>query len=200
MNKFYLPLILILVAALSSCGALRVEKRHYRGGFYVDFNNNKTENVTPAAKEDVAVINEENPAPVNVTEESPKSTEAAAKPSEEQHNTQATKTSEKSSDSPEAISLNLPSVDQPSSDKTSVEEPASENNAAPDSDVMLIVLVILAIIIPPLAVYLKEGLTGRFWLILILSILGGGFFFYPVIGGLFLLAIILALLIVLDIM
>lgn len=41
-----------------------------------------------------------------------------------------------------------------------------------DSDVALLILVILAFILPPLAVYLFEGsLTSRFWLSLILSLL-----------------------------
>lgn len=69
-------------------------------------------------------------------------------------------------------------------------------------DANLIILVILAIILPPLGVYLKDGsITGLFWLTLILCLVGGGgilglgLYF----GGLYGLAAILALLRVFDI-
>lgn len=75
------------------------------------------------------------------------------------------------------------------------------SNNAPASDVMIIVLVILAIIIPPLAVFIFEGVTGRFWIDLILAILGWGAF--GLFGGIFwlcgLAAVIYALLIVLGV-
>lgn len=44
-----------------------------------------------------------------------------------------------------------------------------------EDSTMLIILVILAIVLPPLAVYLYEGVTNRFWLNLILALLGWGF-------------------------
>lgn len=75
------------------------------------------------------------------------------------------------------------------------------SNNAPASDVMIIVLVILAIIIPPLAVFIFEGVTGRFWIDLILAVLGWGAF--GLFGGIFwlcgLAAVIYALLIVLGV-
>lgn len=78
----------------------------------------------------------------------------------------------------------------------------SENSGA-SGDVMLILLVILAIILPPLAVFLFEGATGRFWITLILWLLGWGVGWYIFHGGLAglcsLVAIIFALLIVLGV-
>lgn len=78
-----------------------------------------------------------------------------------------------------------------------------ENKNRGGGSLPLILLIILAIFIPPLAVGLYEGITGRFWLVLILWLLAwglGGWFFGPHIGALFsLLAIILALLIVLGV-
>lgn len=69
-----------------------------------------------------------------------------------------------------------------------------------NSDVMLILLIILAIIIPPLAVFIYEGASTRFIIDLILAILGWGAF--GIFGGIFwlcgLAAIIYALLIVLG--
>ena len=68
--------------------------------------------------------------------------------------------------------------------------------------VELILLIILAIILPPLAVAIFEGITGRFWLVLILWILGWGvgWWLLGAGGALFsLVAVILALLIVLGV-
>jgi uncharacterized membrane protein YqaE (UPF0057 family) len=76
-----------------------------------------------------------------------------------------------------------------------------KNSSSPASDVATILLVILAILIPPLAVLLFEGITSRFWIDLILAILGWGA--YGILGGIFwlcgLIAIIYALLIVLNV-
>ena len=73
--------------------------------------------------------------------------------------------------------------------------------AAGGSSVNIILLVILALIIPPLAVFLYEGATTRFWIDLVLALLGygigigfGGLF--PLLG---LISVIYALLIVLEV-
>ena len=71
-----------------------------------------------------------------------------------------------------------------------------------DDTAMLIILVILAILIPPLAVFIYEQATSRFWIDLILAILGFGVGFW-LLGGLGFLcglaAVIYALLIVLEV-
>ena len=75
------------------------------------------------------------------------------------------------------------------------------NKAASNSGAMLIVLVILALLIPPLAVIIFEGATSRFWIDLLLAILGWGA--WGLFGGIFwlcgLAAVIFALLIVLEV-
>lgn len=80
---------------------------------------------------------------------------------------------------------------------------AKEKMSSPaSSDVMTVLLVIIALFIPPLAVFLYEGATTRFWLILILSILayGVGWYLFGTSGALFgLIAVIWAILIVLGI-
>lgn len=66
----------------------------------------------------------------------------------------------------------------------------------------VILLVILAILLPPLAVGIYEGITGRFWLVLILWLVGWGVGWWllgPGLAGLAsLVSVILALLIVLG--
>lgn len=78
----------------------------------------------------------------------------------------------------------------------------SEQNAA-SADAMLIILVILALIIPPLAVIIYEGATSRFWIDLLLAVIGigvGWWLLGPGIGWLCgLAAVIYALLIVLAV-
>jgi uncharacterized membrane protein YqaE (UPF0057 family) len=74
--------------------------------------------------------------------------------------------------------------------------------AEPDSDVMLVLLVILAIFIPPLAVYLKDKAISKwFWLTLILCLLSlfAGWWFFPGLGLLWLAAVVIALLYVFDV-
>jgi len=69
----------------------------------------------------------------------------------------------------------------------------------PSSDVDLILLILIAIFIPPLAVFLYEGVTTRFWIDLILTLLGWGILGWLLPGAFLLgglIAIIYALLIV----
>jgi uncharacterized membrane protein YqaE (UPF0057 family) len=80
----------------------------------------------------------------------------------------------------------------------------SKNNPMQDGDVdaMWIVTLILCFFIPPLGVYLKDGaITGLFWLVLILCLLGGSILFglAGYFGGLYGIGIILALLRFFDI-
>ena len=69
-----------------------------------------------------------------------------------------------------------------------------------EDGIMLLILVILALIIPPIAVLVYEGVTTRFWLNLLFAILGGALFFVsPGLGIFALIAVVHALLIVLGI-
>lgn len=73
----------------------------------------------------------------------------------------------------------------------------------PDSDAMLIITVILAIVLPPLGVYLKDNSTSKwFWITFILcliSILGWGIIHIGPLGGLWFVAALIAVLHVLDV-
>lgn len=77
------------------------------------------------------------------------------------------------------------------------------SNRASDPDVMTILLVILALFIAPLAVGIYEGITNRFWITLILWLIGVGVGFFIFGGALAwlcgLIAAIYAILIVLGI-
>lgn len=80
----------------------------------------------------------------------------------------------------------------------------SKNNPMQDGDVdaMWVVTLILCFLVPPLGVYLKDGaITGLFWLVLILCLVGGSILFglAGLFGGLYGVGIILALLRFFDI-
>lgn len=71
--------------------------------------------------------------------------------------------------------------------KKVLKEYRADKRAGRDTDTSMVLLVILAILLPPLAVYLKEGeINSRFWISLILTLL----FWIP--------GVIFALLIVFD--
>jgi uncharacterized membrane protein YqaE (UPF0057 family) len=77
-----------------------------------------------------------------------------------------------------------------------------KTSKAPAGDVNTLILVILALLIPPLAVFIYEGATNRFVIDLILALIGWGVGFW-LLGGLGwicgLAAVIYALLIVLEV-
>jgi uncharacterized membrane protein YqaE (UPF0057 family) len=71
-----------------------------------------------------------------------------------------------------------------------------------DDVLMTVLLVILALILPPLAVGIYEGITGRFWLVLVLWLIGWGVGWWllgPLAWLASLVAVIMALLIVLGV-
>lgn len=97
----------------------------------------------------------------------------------------------------ETISYKPGRVYSPKMIKTKVSE-----SAGADSTVLLILLVILCFILPPLAVFIFESASSRFWIDLILWLLGWGVGWWLLggLGGLCtLVAVILALLIILSV-
>jgi uncharacterized membrane protein YqaE (UPF0057 family) len=83
-------------------------------------------------------------------------------------------------------------------DNTVAPKGKAKGHAKGDSDVNLILLIILAIFIPPLAVFLKNGVDKWFWITLILFLLAFSFLFFKLGGLAGLAAVIIALLVVLD--
>ena len=69
----------------------------------------------------------------------------------------------------------------------------AEKNAA-EAGLNDILMILLCIFLPPVAIYLVEALSTRFWVALILCLIGGGFLFsrYAAVSTLWLIAIILA--------
>lgn len=203
MKKYYLLLPLALLLAFSSCSSLRIEKRHYNDGWYVDFGSDKTSGVVTAENHDspaVAAPENNSLADETATASGSPGTDAAEK--------NTAPASAKAGDAPKGNSLNnapAQPTDQQEGVKNNNDDSVQLSNDKPDagqpspgSDDQVL-LIILAIIIPPLAVYLVQGVTTIFWITLICWLFEGWFFWghgLLFLGGLGLVAIILALLVV----
>lgn len=95
------------------------------------------------------------------------------------------------------------SSDDATVQKTERSTKSSESKRASDADVRTILLVILALFIAPLAVFIFEGASNRFWLTLVLWLIGIGVGFFLFGGSIAwacgLIAAIYAILIVLGV-
>jgi uncharacterized membrane protein YqaE (UPF0057 family) len=190
---------LITLAILASCSTSNdvvsgrgIQKRKYNDGYYISlgkkFNktnkNVKVEEVvlseetaenfkierstelekSGATEPSIApVSNGEVIAPTTSNDPSPVTTTSEIE-TDENEISNAVKVAEE-----ETISYKPGRVYSPKMIKTIVSE-----SAAADSTVMLVLLIILCFILPPLAVFIFESASGRFWIDLILWILGWG--------------------------
>lgn len=187
---------LFAVAFLSSCsqfGNLDIQKRHYNKGFYVH-RSEKHDAVSAEEKTMTAAVAEtatEIQQPVAVGENvaapvaQPSRTVAVQQQAAEESNLAVRPAVEKPATHANAAKVVPVKTKTPASivlhDRQAPAGPAS-------GDVDLLILVILALLLPPLAVFLKEGdLTINFWIDLLLCLL----FFLP--------GVIFALLVVFDV-
>lgn len=201
--KKSLLFILLAVVVFSSCNYmenLQVEKRHYRNGYYVHHSGKAGENKTVAAVNETAAVENENIAAVK-----PEALQEEMQPVAETHiailpvkenPSAAHKTIEAApvkKEKPQKADHVIAKLKQGAKPK--------QNPAADDVSTNELIMIILAIFISPLAVYLKEGVTNRFWIDLVCWLLGGGLVFSPFFygGGLLLFAIVFAVLIVFDV-
>ncbi|HLG01983.1 MAG TPA: YqaE/Pmp3 family membrane protein [Bacteroidia bacterium] len=188
----------ILAAALfSSCSFfkdIQVEKRRYSNGYYVHV---KQDRVTQKENEISSTAKEEN----NSTMENPSRAEQNIPAFKSAHKVDELPAPPKQQDSYEREFADKARANDQFKPGVTPHKPvhgATENQSTHDSDVELVLLVILAILLPPLAVYLVEGTTSRFWVILILTLLAFFGFVYYLASLLWLIAMIWALVIVLT--
>ena len=206
-------LILVCVGLLTSCaGKFSVMKRRYNKGYYVSHSGDRKQQLKPEARKNERLNRPETttpetfaksvfkrdpdlqpgnrvvnalPASENVISQHP----GLQEPRQQREKETFASTRDLSTTRHEIMALSQLLI---GAKKDLV-------NSGSDSDVNLVLLVILAILIPPLAVYLKnKSIDKWFWITLILSLLGfmGLFFVY---GGLFwLAAVVIAILYVLD--
>lgn len=205
-NLKVFSLLTIAAIALASCGSGRFTSARYGNRDYVKVEpnevvinedakgekektvkqNNKVESI---AKQETAAVSPVS-APATVQQESnPSTTSASAQTSNTEVSDQVN------------VEESVPAASEVvESQKMSA--PLQDNDATTGGDAELILLVILAIILPPLAVYLYDGSASTmFWITLILCILSGGFIFGfgGYLFGLWGLAVLLAILHILEI-
>jgi uncharacterized membrane protein YqaE (UPF0057 family) len=203
MKKSLLFILLAVVFVFSSCnhmGNLQIEKRHYRNGYYVHHSGKSSENKAAAAVNETAVAENEKIAAVHpqiVKEETLPVAEAHAAilPAKESP-VKAHKKFEAPQKKEKETGKIRPVISQLKQGSKPHQVPSADDVSANE-----VLMIILAIFISPLAVYLKEGVTNRFWIDLICWLLGGGLVFSPFFygGALLLFAIVFAVLIVFDV-
>jgi uncharacterized membrane protein YqaE (UPF0057 family) len=190
--------LFLLCAAflMPSCQSVDIIKRKYSGGYYLNLKNdkrpsgnNKTEVATNNTLSGIAhqQILPAQIAPATLSAVSNATTTQQKQPA----HSCGVITKEKESRS---------TTTDKSADKHVITTPKPTPPADGGTDANRVVMIILALLIPPLAIWLKEGITQRFWIDLICFLLGGGLFFTPLYygGALMLFAIVFAVLIVLD--
>jgi uncharacterized membrane protein YqaE (UPF0057 family) len=204
--KSKIVLLLSVSILLSACSdRFSLMKRRYSKGYYFSSSSNRSQQATPVAEtlpskpikaDEVATV----VVPPSATAAEPAGTalrhfaksETASPSKKEQRRTLATR-----DNSPDGAAVNFGTRLQKLRAVTLA--PETLRTGATDSDTMLIILVILAIFIPPLAVYLKDkAVSTWFWVTLILCVLSLGVFFFRLGGLLWLAAAVIALLYVLD--
>lgn len=197
-----ISLAFMALVFLASCaGKYGVMKRRYNKGYYIAKTHNKKSSSELATSPKNS--NHELLIAKVVTLNTPKQnselknlTAKQSSPSQENNSKPLSRQFKKNEVAPGIDNYHLsPLPKDIVNDQNTVLAPKSNK----DEDVMLIVLVILAIIIPPLAVYLKnESFNKWFWITLILCLLTFSVFFF-IFGGLaWLAAMVIALLYVLD--
>lgn len=187
----------LLAISMFSCNVIDITKKRYSNGYYVSLSNapkveaqnnivkeSKDEQVTKVKKEkciekpvmEIATINiaqEEIVPDINVS--------AKAKTIHKKKNKFLAQNKPIFAIKSSKFALNSGQMqEQKLINKT------AQKNKGGASDADLVLLVILAILLPPLAVFLKRGLDSMFWISLILTLL----FWFP--------GVIFALLVVLD--
>lgn len=203
--------LMVMALFLSSCNStLQVSKKRHSNGYYVNIGGGNYESQAKPVQK-LALSNGSEKTENNIVAESIKAenTQVAALT----NNTTKVSKTELQTLSKEAVVNHATSSKKASGKKSNkisnIKKAVEIKNAikaskgsTSDSDVMLIILVILAIIIPPLAVYLVKDISTPFWINLILALIGWGVGFALLGGALAwlggLAAIIHALLIVLG--
>ena len=219
-NLIVFCLAIIFLASCSTSNNVAsnklIQKRKYKKGWHV----NSTQKIEKTANsEEVAYTNQVEPkdeseSAVAEEETSVTSTSTISEENEESYlsneifenqNDVAESNYETENNTPDEVLINNEiSVQQTSNNQTTNKienNVVSSESQSSDSDVALILLVILAFILPPLAVFLVRGVGTEFLisLALFLIAIGGGFAFIGGIAGLVAIAgLVYALLIVFD--
>ena len=222
-NRFLVATTLISAIVLGSCstsnevvGGGFLQKRKYNKGFYFNGRSGNQESASTGSESNEVVTvkaasSEENT--VRTADQTYTGTQVRMEDKAIRSSVEQTTTAGKSGSENVAVNKKVSNVDvkttsvetsRAAKTMASVKEviKAKKMPASPAGDVNTILLVILAILLPPLAVFLFEGATSRFWIDLVLALVGLGVGFWllgPLAWVCGLVAVIYALLIVLSV-
>ncbi|MES2618593.1 MAG: YqaE/Pmp3 family membrane protein [Bacteroidota bacterium] len=206
-SKHYITLSLVLALIFSSCGSLSISQRRYSRGINIDWLAYGKAEKPEEKKANVAKKKAGLPTETKNTVANSDNTAGTVQSNENgtvvaSESTASTSTQEKKAVkqhvkiSPVKKALTIAKEFKEKKQAMNHHANTATTDQSNDSDVNLILLVILAILLPPLAVFLYFGeLNIHFWISLILVLLWGGFYASVGIGGIGL-AIIHALLVV----
>ncbi len=170
-----LSTLLIVIFALSSCNSsIQVVKKRHSNGYYVSVGSDihKNHDVSNTAKQENKKIKLQDATPVNESMESEEvtSTERIVSASAEiSNNSQSKSNSESNNTLVKSKKKKTSKLSKIKKIKALKKELKKSKNSDVDTNTLL--LVILAILLPPLAVYLLKGVTNQFWISLILTLL-----------------------------
>ena len=217
--------LLIVLFSVSSCGIYSndfsgggIQKRKYTRGFYLNKRGHlkSAKQETVKSEELAEIAEEEVKEPVLVeTVSTMDAIQQQTEPNNEKQGDQSSGSSEnktkkktvaaksKKESRPAQQTQRKPREPEYYMPYVNLKEKSTFSAAASSDPAMTILLVILAIILPPLAVAIYEGITKRFWIDLVLFMVGIGVGFWLFGGGIAwlcaLAAVIYALLIVLEV-
>lgn len=196
-NVLFLSLALIILA---SCGIMTNNDfasrkyTHFRKGEVAVKTSEKAKQTTSSSKNNDVAIEEK----TNITEQTGSTTETkenqqvATKSSSKVFNYKSETKNSEVNQNTTSFKVSKPSI------KSVLKKLDSKKQTTGDDGTMTIILIILALFIPPLAVLIAVGLKTPFWLNLLLCILAGGFGFGLGMPYLWLVAVIHAIIVVLG--
>ncbi|MEZ4803974.1 MAG: YqaE/Pmp3 family membrane protein [Bacteroidia bacterium] len=199
-KSIQLSIVAIIAILLSSCGSLSISQKRYSRGLNIDWFSAKDDNggkKTPKPKKEkntkTIIQNETIAADANVTIDEEDVKEELAKESiveEEVQNDIVSSTQSRQKHSFLKSNKSLDNNFESSSDVSKksnfnspkIKETLNSTHSSNDADAELILLIILAFLIPPIAIFLYFGeIETHFWISILLCLLAVGAFT----GGLF---------------
>ncbi|TND10641.1 MAG: hypothetical protein FD123_283 [Bacteroidetes bacterium] len=201
----FLPVLAgLLLSSCSTMNNIGIEKRRYNKGYHVSVRDQKkhivaTQPVAAAEQKTVAVNNTTvNHETKKESAESPALVSAQTSPGKTAVENRSWTSSRNAAASGKQATITL--FKKSALQKEFRRHTVSDKTKAPSAadDLNTILLVILSFLIPPLAIYLVEETSLRFWIALICCLFSFGGIFFTAGYGLWLVAVILALLAVLG--
>lgn len=171
-------IFMMITLVLSSCNSsIEISKRRHSKGYYVSIGSDshkaksqkatELNNAATSKKEEAKVAVEETEATVTT-----ESSDVAVAPAAKTENTEVS-TATTTVTAGKTVTDKVAKQSKGSKLKKAIQlkKALKKNKLEDNTDVALLLLVILAIILPPVAVYMVKGLEAHFWISILLTLL-----------------------------